>query len=57
MAKYEVTEILATEVYVECLKCDERVEGWCVDPRGHEGECDSCGTKFKVHKEADFDMR
>lgn len=57
MAKYEVTEVLAKEVYVVCPKCDERVDGWYGDPRGHEGECENCGATFTVHKEADIDMR
>lgn len=57
MAKYEVTEIIATEVYVVCPKCDERVGGWCGNPRGYEDECEHCGATITIHKEADIDMR
>lgn len=58
MAKYEVTEMIASDVYVECPKCQERIDGWCgCDPRGTMTTCDVCGAQVTIHKEADIEMR
>lgn len=49
-----VTEIIATDVKVQCPHCHEYIDGWAVDPRGVVDTCDHCGKVYEIH--ADIDM-
>ena len=51
----QVTEILTREVYTVCPYCSHENDGWCLDPRGKEDECDNCGKKYKVNPDADIE--
>lgn len=52
-----VTEILASEIHVECPHCHERQEGFFGDPRGGDFECEECGESYTIDKEADVELR
>lgn len=51
-----VTELRTHDVEVECPHCGALEEGFCVDPRGGDFECDSCGEKYQVHSDADIEF-
>ena len=53
----EVTEVIATNVVVECPNCKQRLSGFYGDPRGHQFTCEFCTQKFSIHSEADIEMR
>jgi uncharacterized Zn finger protein len=33
---------------VVCPHCGEEQDGWLVDPRGRDHECDQCGETYHV---------
>lgn len=33
---------------LDCPHCDRPQDGWLVDPRGSEHQCDECGLKYFV---------
>lgn len=52
-----VTEIYARVHHVDCPHCGAEVDGWAGDPRGAETTCDYCEKPFKVHEDADVELR
>ncbi|MEX3960154.1 hypothetical protein [Trinickia sp. EG282A] len=39
---------------ITCPNCEAEQEGWLVDPRGREHECDECGQKYLVPDNVDI---
>lgn len=54
----QVSEIIASEYYVICPHCEERVNGFCTDPRTllEPVQCDSCHEPFTIHPDADVEI-
>jgi uncharacterized protein (DUF983 family) len=51
------TVMLAREVIIECPHCQEHQDGFFGNPAGGAFDCDDCGKKYRVHKEADIEHR
>lgn len=51
----ECTELKAMEIATICPYCQETNDGWAVDPRGKEDECEFCNKKYKIHSDADIE--
>ena len=51
-----VTEMHTSDVKIQCPYCGVTEGGFCVDPRGHEFECDECSGKYLVHSDADLEF-
>lgn len=52
-----LTEILAVNIEVRCPHCSATQDGFFGDPRGKEFECDDCEQMYKIHPDADIEMR
>lgn len=45
--------VTVTVQSVVCPNCNAEQEGWVVDPRGRDHECDECGQKYHVPANVD----
>ncbi|CAG9229299.1 hypothetical protein [Burkholderia vietnamiensis] len=45
-------EVVVTAQWVVCPHCGQRQDGWLVDPRGNDHECDECGQTYRVPDDA-----
>ena len=53
----EVTVLIAKRVVLYCPYCEEEQDGFFSDPSGGTFDCDHCGKPYKVHSEADVEIR
>lgn len=51
-----VTELEVTDYKCECPYCGAEEYGFCGDVRGQVIECDTCGEKYQIDGDADFEL-
>jgi hypothetical protein len=43
-----VERLTVNDCTLDCPHCDARQDGWLIDPRGRNHECDECGKTYHV---------
>jgi transposase-like protein len=51
------TMIMATQYEIECPNCRKYQDGFFGDVRGEQFDCEDCGKPFKVHADADVELK
>jgi len=50
-----VDQLTVNDCTLDCPHCGEPQDGWLIDPRGMDHECDGCGETY--HVPSDVRMR
>lgn len=51
------TMIVATQYKIECPHCNKLQDGFFGDVRGEIFDCEDCNKPFKVHADADVELK
>lgn len=55
--KVKEVEVLSVwSVSLNCPHCEATQDGWMIDPRGKEHECDECGKTYRVPESVRVDF-